>query len=189
MKILSIDTSTAFVYLALIDGNQIIDEFQEKMDRGQAENLIPQIDELLKKNQWRAGELDRVAVGIGPGSFTGVRVAIACAKGIGLALNIPVVGVNSFDAISYYYSSPVCVLLDTRRDDFYVKIFDETDEEATVMTLNDVLKIPFKKVSDILIENTILDEHNRAVSIGLIASKIDTINEPHPFYLREADVG
>ena len=93
------------------------------MPNGQAERIFPAIAELLARNDVAYADLGRVATTTGPGSFTGVRIGLSAARGLGLALGIPVIGVPSLFAISLAADGPVAVLLDARRDEAYFQAF------------------------------------------------------------------
>jgi tRNA threonylcarbamoyl adenosine modification protein YeaZ len=95
MRRLVIETSGADCSIALIEGGKVIAERHERVGRGHAERLIPWIAALPE-----GGRADEVLVGCGPGSFTGVRIAIAAARGLGLGWNVPVHGVSSLALIA-----------------------------------------------------------------------------------------
>ncbi|MDA5558659.1 tRNA (adenosine(37)-N6)-threonylcarbamoyltransferase complex dimerization subunit type 1 TsaB [Shimia sp. MMG029] len=97
--VLSFDTSAAHVAAALLSGEQIIGFKVEEMKRGQAERLMPMLEEVLKEARKSWQDLDAIGVGVGPGNFTGIRISVSAARGLGLGLGIPAVGVNIFDAI------------------------------------------------------------------------------------------
>lgn len=90
MRRLAIETSGAACSIALIEDGRLLAERHERVGRGHAERLIPWIAELPE-----GGRADEIVVGCGPGSFTGVRIAIAAARGLGLGWGVPVRGVNS----------------------------------------------------------------------------------------------
>ncbi|MBO9397963.1 tRNA (adenosine(37)-N6)-threonylcarbamoyltransferase complex dimerization subunit type 1 TsaB [Shimia sp. R9_2] len=97
--VLSFDTSAAHVAAALLSGEHIIGFKVEEMKRGQAERLMPMLEEVLKEARKSWQNLDAIGVGVGPGNFTGIRISVSAARGLALGLGIPAVGVNSFDAI------------------------------------------------------------------------------------------
>ncbi|WP_294229755.1 tRNA (adenosine(37)-N6)-threonylcarbamoyltransferase complex dimerization subunit type 1 TsaB [uncultured Shimia sp.] len=97
--VLSFDTSAAHVAAALLCGNQIIARKVEEMKRGQAERLMPMLEEVLAEGGKTFADLDAIGVGVGPGNFTGIRISVSAARGLALGLGIPAAGVNSFDAI------------------------------------------------------------------------------------------
>ncbi|MCD1626128.1 MAG: tRNA (adenosine(37)-N6)-threonylcarbamoyltransferase complex dimerization subunit type 1 TsaB [Paracoccaceae bacterium] len=98
--ILAFDTSAAHCAAALLRGTDVVAAASEEMGRGQAERLMPLLDEVVKNAGLDWSDLTAIAVGIGPGNFTGIRISVSAARGLALALNIPAVGVSTFDAIS-----------------------------------------------------------------------------------------
>ena len=98
--LLAFDTSAAHCAAALLCGPAVIASKAEDMDRGQAERLIPLLEELLENAGHTWADLDAIGVGIGPGNFTGIRISVSAARGLALGLDIPAIGVSSFDAIS-----------------------------------------------------------------------------------------
>jgi tRNA threonylcarbamoyladenosine biosynthesis protein TsaB len=123
--ILAMDTAAPRLQLALRLADGRIDTLVEDMAQGQAERIFPAIAELLARNVLMYADLSRVAVTTGPGSFTGVRIGLSAAKGLGLALNIPVIGVPSLLAISLsgWMGGEVTVCVDAHRDEDYVQDF------------------------------------------------------------------
>jgi tRNA threonylcarbamoyl adenosine modification protein YeaZ len=105
--ILGFDTSAAHCAAALLSGDQCLAARQEEMTRGQAERLMPLLEELLAEAgaSWR--DLARIGVGIGPGNFTGVRIAVSAARGLALSLKIPAIGVSSLEAAAHASQGPV----------------------------------------------------------------------------------
>ncbi|MDF1802882.1 tRNA (adenosine(37)-N6)-threonylcarbamoyltransferase complex dimerization subunit type 1 TsaB [Thalassovita sp.] len=98
--VLAFDTSAAHCAAALLSGNRVILSRAEEMGRGQAERLIPLLEEVLAETKTTWTDLDAIGVGVGPGNFTGIRISVSAARGLALGLNIPAVGVSTFDAIA-----------------------------------------------------------------------------------------
>lgn len=96
--VLGFDTSAAHCAAALLRGDQLLAERFEERARGQAERLIPMLEEILAEAGHRWSDLDALGVGVGPGNFTGIRIAVSAARGLALGLNVPAVGVSGFDA-------------------------------------------------------------------------------------------
>ncbi len=96
--ILGFDTSAAHCAAALLRGDDILVSRLEEMKRGQAERLMVLLEEVLTEGNTAWADLDAIGVGIGPGNFTGIRIAVSAARGLALGLNIPAVGVTGFDA-------------------------------------------------------------------------------------------
>lgn len=126
---LGFDTSAAHCAAALLRGNEIIAHCYEEMAKGQAERLMPLLTEILAETGigWR--DLDAVGVGIGPGNFTGVRIAVAAARGIALATGVPAIGVSTLEAAALDLPRPLVVVQDARRAEVYVQEFDLSGAE------------------------------------------------------------
>ncbi len=92
--ILGFDTSAAHCAAALLSGDRVLAARLEPMQRGQAERLMPLLAELLRQGNRDWGDLDALGVGVGPGNFTGIRIAVSAARGLALGLGIPAVGVT-----------------------------------------------------------------------------------------------
>ncbi|MGR3662099.1 MAG: tRNA (adenosine(37)-N6)-threonylcarbamoyltransferase complex dimerization subunit type 1 TsaB [Paracoccaceae bacterium] len=97
--ILAFDTSAAHCAAALLKGDAILGERVDPMAKGQAEHLMPMLLAVLKSQSVELAELDAIAVGIGPGNFTGIRISVSAARGLALALGIPAVGVSTFEVM------------------------------------------------------------------------------------------
>jgi tRNA threonylcarbamoyl adenosine modification protein YeaZ len=133
MLLLAFDTAGPQCAVALARGDQ--DSFEilagetERMVRGHAERLVPMIEAALDQSGLAFGDIERIAVTIGPGSFTGVRVGVAAGRGLGLALGIPVLGIGTLHALaamaveSHRYGTAVAVL-EARREEIYALVQD-----------------------------------------------------------------
>jgi tRNA threonylcarbamoyl adenosine modification protein YeaZ len=97
--VLAFDTSAAHCAAALLSGDRVVASRAEPMTRGQAERLMPLCAAMLDEAGVAWSELDRIGVGVGPGNFTGIRIAVSAARGLALGLGIPAIGVSTFDAI------------------------------------------------------------------------------------------
>lgn len=129
MRILAIDTALEACSVVLMDGDAIIAHEHQMMARGHAEALMPMIERLRETAALDFATLDRIAVTVGPGSFTGLRVGIAAARGIGLAARIPVVGVTTLAAfaaplIAADASTAVIAVIDARHAHVFLQAFD-----------------------------------------------------------------
>lgn len=131
MKVLGLDTATSGCSVALWDEGRITARRAEPMARGQAEALVPMADAVLADAGLSYGELDRLAVTVGPGAFTGLRIALAAARGFALAAGLPVIGVTTFDAVARGLpvaerdGRRVLVSIDSRRAEPFLQLFDE----------------------------------------------------------------
>ncbi len=93
------------------------------MAKGQAERLMPLVAETLGEAGIAMEALDAIAVGVGPGNFTGIRLSVAAARGLSLSLGIPAIGVTSLEALAEGAPRPVLALLDARRGAVYAQLF------------------------------------------------------------------
>ncbi len=129
MRVLAIDTALAACAAAVLDTDRgIIASEVEPMVRGHAEALIPLVARVMKRSDLTFAELDRIAVTTGPGSFTGVRVGLAAARGFGVATGVPVVGVSTLSVYAAPYlagngKAPVVAAIDARHEHVFLQVF------------------------------------------------------------------
>ena len=126
MKILAIDSSSMVATVAIATEETIVAEYTVNHKKTHSQTLLPMIDEIIRMTETDKESIDAIAVTGGPGSYTGLRIGSATAKGIGLALEIPVINVPTIDALAYnLYSSRyiVCPIMDARRGQVYTGIY------------------------------------------------------------------
>lgn len=126
MKILAIDTSNEILGVALLDDDTIIGELVTNMKKNHSTRLMPAIDKLMKETNITPDMLEKIVVAKGPGSYTGVRIGLATAKTMAWALDIPVVGVSSLEALAYqgrFFHSYICPFFDARRSNVYTGLY------------------------------------------------------------------
>lgn len=97
--ILAFDTSAAHCAAAVLGGDAILADHIALMGRGQAEHLMPMLEDRLADAALNWDDLEYIAVGVGPGNFTGIRISVAAARGLALALEIPAIGVSTFEVM------------------------------------------------------------------------------------------
>ncbi|MBM4053701.1 MAG: tRNA (adenosine(37)-N6)-threonylcarbamoyltransferase complex dimerization subunit type 1 TsaB [Planctomycetes bacterium] len=151
MKILGIETSGNFGGIALCEDQQCIvtKTFSGAMQHER--ELVPAIRDALKEVYWSMSDIDVIAVDVGPGSYTGLRIGVTCAKTLGYALNRPVVDVPVFDILAENYTSgtlPICPVIDARRKHVYACVYQI--EETKKKRLTDFLVLEPEKLPDIL---------------------------------------
>ena len=100
MKLLALETATDSCSVALWDNGRIEERF-EAGQRRQTERVLPMLEEILAVAGWKLGQLDAIAYGQGPGAFTGVRVAVSVAQGLGFAADIPLIGISTLAASAH----------------------------------------------------------------------------------------
>ncbi len=106
MKILAIDSSGLVASVAIVCDEDLVGEFTVNYKKTHSQTLLPMLDELAKITELDLNSLDAIAVAGGPGSFTGLRIGSATAKGLALALHKPIVEVPTVDAIAYNLRAP-----------------------------------------------------------------------------------
>lgn len=126
MKILTIDTSTTANSVALTIGGRLIAEYFVNPDRNHSSSLMHGLDMVLKNSGCAVDELDAIGVSQGPGSFTGLRVGIATAKGLVLAAGKPLVAFSSLAMLAMnlpYAEFPVCAMFDAKKNEVYAAVY------------------------------------------------------------------
>lgn len=130
MLVLAFDTTAAACSVALVRDGARLAHGRDIMEQGQAEALLPLIGRIMADANVAYADLDRIAVTIGPGSFTGVRVGLATARALGLAAGKPVIGVSSLEVVAAAVPpaeremDTVLAAIDTKRGELYVQLFD-----------------------------------------------------------------
>ena len=126
MKILALDTSGLVAGVAVMEDDILIAEYTTNYKKTHSQTLLPMLAEVEKMIELDLSTLDAIALAAGPGSFTGLRIGSATAKGLGLALNKPLIGVPTVDALAmnlYGTKGLVCPLMDARRNQVYTGIY------------------------------------------------------------------
>ncbi len=120
-RVLGFDTSGPYCAAALFEDNDVTAARYEDMKRGQAERLMPMLEEVLAERGANWSDLDAIGVGIGPGNFTGVRISVSAARGLALGLGVPAVGVPLFDALAEGSEGNLYLTLRAPRDSYYLQ--------------------------------------------------------------------
>ena len=126
MKVLGLETATLAGGAALIDGDRIVGEYTLNIRVTHSERVMAAVDRLLTDAGWRPSDREGLAVSIGPGSFTGLRIGVSTAKGLALALGLAVVPVPTLDALAAglpFAALPVCPILDARKGEVYASLY------------------------------------------------------------------
>jgi len=199
MKVLAIDTAGWIPSVALWEDGQEIAFGKREQERNQAALLPELVTEVLGNHK-----IDQILVNVGPGSFTGIRLGLAFAKGLAIGWNLPLKGLDGF-TVSYLgleAHSDVLVLIEARRQDVYAQWFQEgIPQLATSLTRGDIEKLlssinpPYLAGSGVcsLLEglsfNEVVSPFKGAQSLAHAYFKAPHLfGDPTPFYVREADV-
>ena len=185
--ILAFDTSAAHCAAALLSGKCLIAARTEPMDKGQAERLLPLLEEVMTEGgaSWR--DLDALAVGTGPGNFTGVRIAVATARGLALALRIPAIGITTLEALAEGLPRPLTVIEDARRGEVYWQEFTADGPGAASLRATGPLP-EGHRTGSAAGEGALPAALPLAEAIARAAARLGPSDtRPAPFYLRGAD--
>lgn len=176
--ILAFDTSAAHCAAALLRGTEIVTSRAEAMKRGQAERLMPLLEEVLAEANSTWQDLDAIGVGVGPGNFTGIRISVSAARGLALGLGVNAVGITGFDALELLAQPTQIPAISGPRDQVYVqttgsaaRLIDRTKAE----TLGPLF----------FCEDPAL--HAQAIARIAASRWAEATEPPAPFYVRPAD--
>lgn len=136
MKILGIESSSLVASVAVVTDEVVTAEYTVNFKKTHSQTLLPMIDEVCRMLELDLNEIDAIAVSGGPGSFTGLRIGSATAKGLGLALKKPLIHVPTLDAMAYNLygaSALICPMMDARRSQVYTGIYRFEQEFETVL--------------------------------------------------------
>lgn len=133
-RVLGLDTAMSACSAALCEGGRVLASRRAVMERGHAEALVPMVREVLEMAECAFRDLDLIAVTNGPGTFTGIRIGLAAAKGMAMAANLPLVGVTTFEAIVHAVDpdelgdAGLLVVLATKSKGYYAQAFSRERE-------------------------------------------------------------
>lgn len=138
MIVLGLDTALPACSVAVLDGERVLARISEPMTRGHQERLATMVEAAMTAAGLDFGGLDRVGVTVGPGSFTGLRVGLAFAKGLGLALDVPCIGIGSLQALaaSLPAEGRVAACIDAKRGQVYLQAFVDGRAESAPEALD-----------------------------------------------------
>ena len=189
--ILAFDTSAAHCAAALLCGGRIVAARDEAMATGQAERLVAMLEELLAEAGLAWRDVSRIGVGTGPGNFTGVRIAVAAARGLALGLGVPAVGVTRLEALAFGLPGPVAVVEDARRGEIYLLAGNGPARLTTVEGCGlgpvDLVGSAAEAVAAVTGGAVRTPAMPLCEAIARIATERAPGARPAPFYLRGAD--
>lgn len=136
MKLLAIESSGLVASVAILSDNQLLAEYTVDYKKTHSQTLLPMIDEIVKMTEFDLNTIDAIAVSSGPGSFTGLRIGSATAKGLGLALQKPIIEVPTLEGLAFQFQGceyVVCPLMDARRNQVYTGAYTFHGSEPEVL--------------------------------------------------------
>lgn len=149
MKILALDSSGLVASVAIVTEEALLAEYTVNYKKTHSQTLLPMLDEIVRMVELDIKEVDAIAVAAGPGSFTGLRIGSATAKGLGLALNKPIVAVPTLDGLAYNMfgtSHLICPMMDARRNQVYTGLYEfkqgefHTLKQQTAVAVEEIIK-------------------------------------------------
>lgn len=137
MKLLALDSSGLVASVAVVEDDNMLAEYTVNYKKTHSQTLLPMLDEIVRMTEQDLGTVDAIAVAAGPGSFTGLRIGSATAKGLGLALDKPLISVPTVDALAfnlYGCSARICPIMDARRSQVYTGVYTFAGDEFRVLS-------------------------------------------------------
>src|SRR5579859_3575013 len=138
--LLALDTSTHLASLAICENGELRAEYTWDVGSSHSVELLRRLESLVKERGIALAQISAVATAIGPGSFTGVRVAVTVAKSLAFSLHVPLVGVSTLDVIGYSQAGavfPVCALMDAGRGEFYAALYHQMSLSETAVSMRE----------------------------------------------------
>ena len=134
MKIIAIDSSGLVASVAIVEDEEVIAEYNVQYKKTHSQTLLPMLDELKKMVDLDLQSVDAIAIAKGPGSFTGLRIGSATVKGLGLALEIPIIEIPTLDGLAcnlYGTDKVVCPIMDARRNQVYTGLYSYIEKRQS----------------------------------------------------------
>lgn len=194
--LLAIETTVGPFSVALFEGKDLIGSYYHHKPHCQAELLIPSINNILSEHGYNYSDINAIAVSVGPGSFTGIRIGLSAAQGIALAIGCPIVGVGTLEAIATAGEKEnYMVAITAGRDQYYSQNFSNTNGIIAATSTPHLISSA-EAINSTDGNIVITDTHDSypflsAHRVGLKAlEKIaqgEAIFNPSPIYIRDAD--
>lgn len=198
--ILGFSTAGPFCGAALFADGQVLASRHEALAKGQAERLMGMLDDVLADAGASFSDVSALGVGAGPGNFTGIRISVAAARGLALALNVPAVAVSALEALALDLDGPVLSSVSAGREGFYLARFGAgVARPAAVVAEADVeswrcdgltcVGEKAEELAGMLGADAVPAQYDPAVAIARIAAQrwSSTTTRPAPIYLRAPD--
>ncbi len=157
MRLIALDSSGLVASVAVIEDDLLIAEYTIQYKKTHSQTLLPMLDEIKKMIDLDFEQIDAIAVAAGPGSFTGLRIGSATAKGLAFAMKKPIIGVPTLDGLAYnLYGTDkiVCPIMDARRSQVYTGIYEfvKEDSEYTLHVIKEQCAVAFDEIAQALNE-------------------------------------
>ncbi len=197
--ILGIETATEVCSVALVGGTEVVAERSVNEKNIHSERLLTLVDEMLKETGHTVQAIDGIAVSIGPGSFTGLRIGLSTAKGLAMARTVPIYAVPTLDGIADLFrrknvggsSMKFCSMVDAKRNEAFFALYDIAAEGIQRNT-PDMIRLKEEIIAEALQHHAVVEQPGvSAVSIALLAErngkeyKVSDFSQLEPSYLRD----
>lgn len=149
MRILALDSSGLVASVAVVEEEQILAEYTVNYKKTHSQTLLPMLDEVAGMIELDLSTIDAIAVAAGPGSFTGLRIGSATAKGLGLALGKPLIHIPTVEAMAYNLygaSGLICPIMDARRNQVYTGVYRFAQEGMSFQTVADQMAVSIEEL-------------------------------------------
>lgn len=147
MKVLAIESSAITASVAIAEEDRLICEYTSNYKKTHSQTLMPMIEEITNMVELNLEDLDLIAVANGPGSFTGLRIGVATAKGLAHTLDIPIISVPTLDALAYnigFCDKIICPLMDARRNQVYTALYSYENNNFT--KIHEDIAVPIEEI-------------------------------------------
>lgn len=191
MKILAIDTSGKVASVALAEDGRFLDTIEKNTNLSHSQAVLPVCMELLEKNGLALKDIDCFATVVGPGSFTGLRIGIAAAKGFAMMLDKPLVGVSSLECVAYEsgIDGQVCALIKSREKEYFFGVYEITRERTE--TLEEGFTDNINALKEKYPQAVVVEGESRAKNAALLAyyhfinkTRESDVHSVNPVYLK-----
>ena len=186
MKILALDSSGLVASAAIVEDDVLIAEYTTDYKKTHSQTLLPMLDEIRQMIDLDLHTIDAIAISAGPGSFTGLRIGAATAKGLGLALNLPLVEVPTLEGLAFNLwgtDKLVCPIMDARRNQVYTGIYEFCREEISEKESSEhqLVMHSIKEQCAIAVDE-LVEELNRLVSSLAVLDRRSRAMQPNPHF-------
>lgn len=181
MKILGIDSSGLVASVAVVVDDTMIAEYTINYKKTHSQTLLPMLDEVVQMIGLSLDEIDAIAVAAGPGSFTGLRIGASTAKGLGFALNKPIISVPTVDGLAYNLFGTdklICPIMDAKRNQVYTGLYEFIGEKLNIISAQKPVSI-----DEIINEINLLDRDVIFLGDGVPVYKEQIMNKLKVPYL------
>lgn len=170
MKILGLDSSGLVASVAVVEDGNLLGEYTVNYKKTHSQTLLPMLDTVVQMIELDLATIDAIAIAGGPGSFTGLRIGSATAKGLGLALDTPVINVPTVDALAFNlvgHADVICPLMDARRNQTYTGLYRFCGNELEVLRAQCAVSI----------EEILADINKREVPVVFLGDGVPVFSE------------